>query len=275
MLWCHAYNASNARDPRDARFRGPDRLEVGRRQRRDALFGSSRSRCHAHGVECWLHSWIGGTGASDECARGFATEPAGRGSPLRQFRNMEAGGRGHHPEYRWDSGCECADRTRIAPGTFRRLVLGRPPCRRSLEHEHGILFVRGAAGRTSLDRRDHRLSGGACSGNRAGELHRTPSLHCESAGWARVTQSTQATSPRRRSVEQAPYESAIICSVKWRATSHQSIDQSTGKAGADACTGKALASSSIPSASLSFNGAQSPIAPCPRADCSGGLAGTP
>jgi hypothetical protein len=275
MLWCHAYNASNARDPRDARFRGPDCVEVGGRQRCHALLGSSRSRGHTHGVERGLHSGIGRAGASGDCARSFQTESAGRGSPLRQLRDMEAGGRGHHPEHRRDSGCECADRTRIAPWSLRRLVLGWPPRRRGLEHEHGIFVVRGAAGRTSPDRSDHRLSGSACSGNRTGELHRASGVRCESAGWASVTQSAQATSPWRGGVEQAAYGSALVRGIKWRATSHQSIDQSTGQTGARARTREALRSPSSSGALRSFSGTRPAISPYQRADCSRGLAGTP
>jgi hypothetical protein len=275
MLWCHAYNASTARDSRGACFRRPDRLEVGRRQRGDALLGSCRSGRHPYGVERELRRLLGAEAIGERPAVCFKAESSGRGSAVCQPRNLEAGRRRHHPEYRRGGGCEYARRTGVASRSLSELVLGWPPRRRSLGLQHRIFADGGATRGTQPHRGDHRLAWSACSGKRAGELYGPSGFRRKPARGARVTHSTQAASGWQRCIEQAANEPTLLCRVERRARSHQSIDQSAGQTGTGAWTKEAVASSAACDVQLSSAAAHRIPPLAPQADSIGLLASTP
>ena len=275
MLWCHAYNASNARDARDACFRRPDRLEVGRRPRCDALLGSCRSGRNSYGVECEFRGPFGAGSVREHPRVCVEAESSGRGSAVCQLRDLEACRRRHHPEYWRNGGCEYAPRTGVAPWSLSELVFGWSPRSRTLGFEHRVFVDGGATRGTQPHRGDHRLARDARSGKRAGELYGTSGLRRKPAGRACVTQSAQATSGWPRRVEQVAYEPALLCRVERRARSHQSIDQSTGQICTAARIKEALASSASFGAPLSSAAAQHLPAHAPEVDCTGSLASTP
>ena len=275
MLWCHAYNASTARDPRDACFRRPDRLEMGRRQRCDALLRSSRSGRHPYGVERELRGLLG-AGAIDERARAcFKAESSGCGSAVCQLRDLEAGRRRYHSKYRRSGGCEYARRTRVASRSLTELVLGWSTCRRSLGLEHRILVDGGTTRGTQPHRGDHRPARHACSGKRAGELYGASGFRRKPASWACVTHSAQATSGWQRCVEQVAYEPTLLCRFERRARSHQPVDQSTGQTRTCARTKEAVVSSPCFGVRLSSATAHQLPPHAPQADCIGLFASTP
>jgi hypothetical protein len=275
MLWCHAYNASNARDFRDACFRRPDRLEVGRRQRCDALLGSCRSGRHPYGAERELRGLLGAPTIGERLRACFKTESSGRGSAIRQPRDLEARGRRYHSKYRRSGGCEYAHRTGVASWSLSELVLGWSPRTGSLGLQHRTLVDGGATRGTQPDRGDYRPARDACSGERAGELYRLSGFRRKPAGRACVTHSTEATSEWPRRLEQVAHEPALVCRVERRTRSHQSIDQSTGQTGTRARTKEAVGSSASFGVRLSPAAAQQLPAQAPQADCIGLLASTP
>jgi hypothetical protein len=275
MLWCHAYNASTARDSRDACFRRPDRLEMGRRQRCDALLGSCRSGRHPYGVERELRG-LHRAGSCGERPRAcLKAESSRRGPAICQLRDLEARGRRYHSKYRRRGRCEYAHRTGVASWSLNELVLGRSPRRRGLGLQHRLLVDGGATRGTQPNRRDYRLARDACSGNRSGELHSASGFRRKPAGRACATHSAQATSKWPRRLEQAAYESALLCRVEWRARSDQSADQSTGQTGTRARTKEAVRSPASVGVRLSSAAAQQLPPHAPQADCIGLLASTP
>jgi len=276
MLWCHAYNASTARDSRDACFRRPDCLEVGRRQRCDALLRSRRSGRHSYGVERG-HCGSFRVGTFSERPRAcFKAESSGRGSAVCKSRDLEARRRRYHPEYRRSGGCEYAHRTGVASWSLRELVLGWTPRRRTLWFEQRIFVNGGATRGTQPHRGDHRPARDACSGKRAGELYGTSGFRRKPAGRASVTHATQTTSDWPRRFEQVAHEPALVCCLERRTRPHQSIDQSTGQAGTPtpARPKEAVASSASFGVRLSSAATQQ-LTHASQANCISSLASTP
>lgn len=273
MLWCYAYNASDARDSRDAGFRRPNRMEVGRRQRCDALLGSCRSRRHAHGVERGGPCRDGDGVLYDTSL----SEPVRCGavwSTLPQLRNLEAGAGRDCPEYRRGGRGKYQGRSLATARSCSTSVPRWSACRR-LRRLYAVHTDGSPSRHSHGDRGDQRSQRQSYSGNRFSELHRTTGFHCESASRTRVTQSTQAPTRWGRRVEQAAYESTFVRGVEWRAASHQSIDQSTGQTGSRARTEEALGSSAVTSAPLGFGAAPSLTAQFQRTDLGGASAGAP
>ncbi len=229
MLCCHAYNASTARDARDACLRRPDCLEVGGRQGRDALFGSSRARRDSNGTEC---RFLG----ARRCdlvfldifdAADFSAERSG--TPLSQLRDLEAGrGRQHH-QYRWCSRCEHSNRSGTSARSHGTSVLRWAVGGKRDRIDHGLLSNRDCSRAAHSDCRHQRSKWQAPARNRTCPILGAASVHRQPAGRPGLAP-TAETSPAHRCSEQASNQSTFLRRSQWRERSYRSFDEPSDQA---------------------------------------------
>lgn len=178
MLWCHAYNASHACDARGPCVCRADGMEVGGRQRRDALLRSRHARCDQDRAQRRAHN------DSGTSRRVFGASSARRiancRTALSQFRDHQPGARRDHSEHGWSGANQCARRSFIAKRSHATAAAGRPACCES-RNDQRFLTERDSAWHAYSKSRDPRSSRCADSRDEYGSVPRTARIDSQSA----------------------------------------------------------------------------------------------
>jgi hypothetical protein len=210
MLWCHAYNASHTRDARDACVRWPDRMEVGRRERSDALLRSCGSRRHAHGAQCGLRP-VTLTSASQHCAGRSGGSDFGSTSHfgIPELRNLEAGQGRHHLEHRRRSRREHSCGPRATARPLCSPLSGRTSGRGLKRFVDRILPARSCSWTPYVDGGHHGSAWRERSEERTRHIRCTANISCQSSRGASPTQPSQAA-PNWGVIQQASKKPTFI-----------------------------------------------------------------
>jgi hypothetical protein len=209
MLRPYAYGTVGSRVTCRSGARKPVRMEVGRRQGRNALHRSARSRRAARRDLNWLAGRFGASTCRDE--HSFATIYAGC-YELPRFRNLEARRSRHGCQYGRRSRCSVALRTNIATRSFYFSVSRWEARRRLSAKWHGVHAQRSAARYAHIGCGDSQQLR-SHPGNANCSVHGSPRVRSQSTRWSIAATHTKAA--RARCSEQAAFIAAELCGVEW------------------------------------------------------------